>query len=148
MSAPDPRTPGARFDPERFLEFARRVGHGGALGIFYRDHGPDWAELGLPYDERLIGMPESGILASGPIVSLMDMACGVSIWVRIGHFRPQATMDLRVDYLRPAAPGRTVTGRGECYRLTRSVAFVRGLAHDGDAADPVAHVSGTFMFTD
>lgn len=148
MSADDPRTSGALFDPEKFLSFARRVGHGGALGIFYRAHGSDWAELGLPYDERLVGMPESGILASGPIVSLMDTACGVSIWVKTGRFRPQATLDLRVDYLRPAVPGRTVAGRGECYRLTKSVAFVRGIAHDGDPADPVAHVSGTFMFTD
>jgi acyl-coenzyme A thioesterase PaaI-like protein len=64
-----------------------------------------------------------------------------------GGFLPHATLDLRVDYLRPAASGRTVIGRGECYRVTRSVAFVRGIAHDGDAADPVANVAGTFMFT-
>ena len=45
------------FDPERFMKLVRRVGHGGALGILYRDHGEDWAELALPYDERLVGMP-------------------------------------------------------------------------------------------
>jgi len=55
------------------------------------------------------------------------------------------TLDLRVDYLRPAVPERTVIGRGECYRLTRSIAFVRGIAHDGDPNDPVAHVAGTFI---
>lgn len=136
------------FDPKRFLEFARRVGHSGSLGVQYRDHGKDWVELCLPYDERLVGMPETGILASGPIVSLMDMCCGVSIWCRTGRFHPQATLDLRVDYLRPATPGNAIVGRGECYRIARSVAFVRGTAHDGDPADLVAHVSGTFMFTD
>ncbi len=36
-------------------------------------------------------------------------------------------------------------GRGECYRITRSIAFVRGQAHDGDPGDPLAHVAGTFM---
>jgi len=41
-----------------------------------------------------------------------------------------------------------VIGHGECYRVTRRIAFVRGYAHDGDADDPVAHVAGTFMFTD
>jgi len=41
-----------------------------------------------------------------------------------------------------------VIGRGECYRLTRRVAFVRGMAHEGDPADPIAHVAGTFMMTD
>ena len=139
---------GQAFDPERFMNYVRQVGHGGALGIAYRGHGDDWSELTLPYDERLVGMPDSGILASGPIISLMDMATSLAIWVRLGRFRHQATLDLRVDYLRPAVPGRDIVGRGECYRVTRSVGFVRGLAHDGEVDDPVAHVSGTFMFTD
>jgi uncharacterized protein (TIGR00369 family) len=136
------------FDPRLFLSYIEKVGHGGAVGIFYHDHGGDWCELGLPYDERLIGMPETGVVASGPIISLMDMATSLAIWIRLDRFRHQATLDLRVDYLRPAAPGRDIIGRGECYGATRSIGFVRGIAHDGDAADPVAHVTGTFMFTD
>ena len=144
----DPRSPDAAFDPERFMSYVRRVGHGGAIGIAYHDHGDDWAELCLPYDPRLIGVAETGIIASGPIISLMDMATSLAIWIRLGHFRHQATLDLRVDYLRPAAPGRNIIGRGTCYGTTRSVGFVRGLAHDGDAEDPVANVTGTFMFTE
>ena len=136
------------FDPKLFMSYVRTLGHGGALGIGYRGHGEDWAELDLPYDEKLIGVVASGVIASGPIISLMDMATSLAVWIRLGRFRHQATLDLRVDYLRPATPRMTIVGRGECYRTTRSVGFVRGLAHDGDAADPVAHVSGTFMFTD
>ena len=119
-----------------------------AVGIVYHDHGPDWVELALPYEEKLIGVAESGIIASGPIISLMDMATSLAIWAKLDRFRHQATLDMRVDYLRPATPGRTIIGRGECYRVTKSVGFTRGLAHDGDAADPVAHVAATFMFTD
>jgi len=144
----DPRAAAAAFDPRRFMDYVRQVGHGGALGIYYHGHGDNWVELGLPYADELVGMAETGILASGPIVSLMDMATSMAIWVRLGRFRHQATLDLRVDYLRPATPGRAIVGRGECYGVTRSIGFVRGVAHDGDAADPVAHVSGTFMFTD
>lgn len=136
------------FDPERFMGFVTRVGHGGALGIAYRAHGDDWVELALPWREELVGMPESGILASGPIISLMDMATSLSIWIKLGRFRHQATLDLRVDYLRPAVPGRSVIGRAECWGVTRSVCFARGLAHDGDPADPVAHVSAAFMGTE
>jgi len=147
VSGADPKS-AERFDPERFMTYVRRAGHSGALGISYLCHGEDWLELSLPYDERLVGMEESGIVASGPIVSLMDMACGLSIWVRLGRFRHQATLDLRVDYLRPARPGQAIVGRGTCYDVTRSVAFVRGLAHDGDPEDPVANVTGTFMFTE
>jgi uncharacterized protein (TIGR00369 family) len=147
MTEADPRQ-AQPFDPALFMSYVRDVGHGGAIGIAYRDHGEDWAELSLPYDERLIGMVETGIIASGPIISLMDMATSLAIWIRLGRFRPQATLDLRVDYLRPAHPGRTIIGRGSCYAVTRSVGFVRGSAHDGDPADPVASVTGTFMFTD
>ena len=135
------------FDPKLFTELVRRVGHGGALGILYVGHGPDWVELGLDYSEKLVGVPETGVIASGPIISLMDMATSMAIWVKLDRFRPQATLDMRVDYLRPAVPGRRIVGRGECYRTTKSIGFVRGLAHDGDEGDPVAHVTGTFMFT-
>ena len=135
------------FDPELFTAYASQVGHGGALGIGYHDHGPDWVELGLDYHERLIGVVKSGVIASGPIISLMDMATSMAIWVKLDRFRHQATLDMRVDYLRPATPGRKIIGRGECYAVTRSVGFVRGLAHDGDASDPVANVAATFMFT-
>lgn len=134
------------FDPERF--FRAGLGHGGALGIRYHAHGADWTELALPYDEKLVGNLGTGVVASGPILSLMDMATSIGVWLRADAFVAHATLDLRVDYLRPATPGKTVIGRGECYRLTRSIAFVRGQAHDGDPADPLAHVAGTFMAPD
>lgn len=132
------------FDLQRFVSGGFH-GHGGRLGIQYVAHGADWAEIALPYDPQLIGDPESGVIASGPILALMDMATSIGVWLRLGAFHPHATLDLRVDYLRPATPGKTVIGRGECYRITRSIAFVRGQAHDGDPADPLAHVAGTFM---
>jgi uncharacterized protein (TIGR00369 family) len=147
VDPPGPRDPQGAFDPERFMTYVRQLGHGGAIGIRYHDHGGDWCELALPYRNDLVGVPETGIIASGPIISLMDMATSLAIWIRLGAFRHQATLDLRVDYLRPAAPGRTIIGRGICYGTTKSVGFVRGMAHDGDADDPVANVTGTFMFT-
>ncbi len=139
MSTPIP------FLPERFFE--RPFGHGNALGIGYCGHGDDWAELKLPYSEKLVGDVASGVIASGPILAMMDMATSVGVWLKRGGFLPHATLDLRIDYLRAATPGKTVIGRGECYHLTRSVAFVRGMAHDGDPDDPLAHVAGTFMVT-
>lgn len=141
----DSETPDGRaFDPRRL--FAGRFGgHGGRLGIVYHDHGDDWSELALPWYPDLVGDPASGIIASGPILALMDMATSVGVWRKLDAFKAHATLDLRIDYLRPARPGQTVIGRGECYRITRSIAFVRGQAHDGDPDDPLAHVAGTFM---
>lgn len=141
----DSEMPPARaFDP-KLLFGGRFGGHGGRLGIVYHDHGDDWAELALPWHADLVGDEASGIIASGPILALMDMATSVGVWLKLDAFKGHATLDLRIDYLRPARPGNTVIGRGECYRITRSIAFVRGQAHDGDPNDPLAHVAGTFM---
>ncbi|NBW75360.1 MAG: PaaI family thioesterase [Sphingomonadaceae bacterium] len=139
--------PGSRFDPGLASRMMTRHGHGGWLGIRYHDHGENWVELSLPWREDLVGIDGKGVLASGPIISLMDNATSMSVWTMTGQFVPHATLDLRVDYMRAASPGQTVIGRGECYKLTRTISFIRGIAHDGDPADPVAHVIGTFMAT-
>ena len=134
-----------RFDPERFFELARRVGHGRALGLEYRASGPNWMELSLPWREELVGITETGLLASGAIVSLVDTASGGSVWMTLGRFLPIVTLDLRLDYMRPAVKGETVIARCECVKLTRRIAFVRGIAHGGDPERPIAHSAGTFM---
>ena len=83
MSDATPRN----FDPERL--FAMRFdGHGSALGIAYHAHGDDWAELALPYDPRLVGDMASGVLASGPVLALMDMATSVAVWRKARMFKP------------------------------------------------------------
>lgn len=139
--------PGIEFDPALAAKVMTRHGHGGWLGLRYHAHGENWVELALPWREELVGIDGAGVLASGPIISLMDNATSMSVWTRCGRFVPHATLDLRVDYMRAARPGNTVIGRGECYKLTRTISFIRGIAHDGDPADPVAHVAGTFMAT-
>lgn len=135
------------FDPVMMVRMMCGHGHNRLMGVQYHRHGPGWAELFLPYTIELASDLETGILASGPIFTMMDMATSMSIWLKTGKVQPQATLDLRIDYLRPAEPGKDIFGRGECYHLTRSIAFVRGQAHDGDPNRPIAHVAGTYMFT-
>ena len=136
------------FDPQTFFKLARRVGHGRALGLDYHDSGEAWVELALPWRPELVSIPETGIMATGAIVSLIDTCSGTAVWKRMGGFKPIVTVDLRLDYLRPAAKGETVVARCECYKLTRRVAFVRGVAHGGEDARPIAHSAATFMITD
>lgn len=133
------------FDPKQAAGFFFRHGHSGWLGLRYSNHGDDWVELELPWREDLLGEEERHVLASGPIISLLDMASGMSIWTASKVFSPVATLDLRVDYQRPAKERSAVKGRVECYRRTRSAAFVRGIAYDEDPADPVATMAGVFM---
>jgi uncharacterized protein (TIGR00369 family) len=136
------------FDPEQFFKLARQVGHGRALGLDFHSAGENWVELALPWRDELVSLPDTGVLATGAIVSLIDTCSGTAVWQRLGDFRHIATMDLRLDYLRPALKGETVIARCECYKLTRRVAFVRGVAHGGDPERPVAHSAATFMIRD
>ncbi|MEM6477016.1 MAG: PaaI family thioesterase [Pseudomonadota bacterium] len=138
-------TPPAQFDAKQASQYFFRAGHTGWLGLRFGDQGENWVELELPWREDLLGEPHREVLASGPIISLMDMASGMAIWQTNKTFKPVATLDLRVDYQRPARERSNVWGRVECYRMTRSAAFVRGIAHDGDRDDPLAHVAGVFM---
>ncbi|WP_310467023.1 PaaI family thioesterase [Sphingomonas sp.] len=135
----------AGFDVERFFQLARQIGHGRALGMEFVAAGPDWTELRLPWRAELVGAPATGVLATGAVVSLIDTASGCAVWTSLGRFEPIVTIDLRIDYLRPAVKGETVFARCECVKLTRQVAFVRGVAHGGDPARPIAYSSGTFM---
>lgn len=129
------------------LETRAIAGHGGRLGQRYHAHGDDWIEVAQPWSEELVGDEETGVIASGPIIALMDVATSLAVWHRLRTLVAHATLDLRIDYLRPARPRHTVIGRGECLRIARSIAFTRGIAHDGDVNDPVAHVAATFMVT-
>ena len=139
------RTPLQKFDARAVAPHFFKFGHPGWLELEFSDCGDDWVELKLPWREDLLGEPDRPVLASGPIISLMDMASGMAIWHSRGEFLPVATLDLRVDYQRPSRERSAVWGRVECYRITRSAAFVRGIAHDGYIDDPVAHVAGVFM---
>ncbi len=47
--------------------------------------------------------------------------------------------------MRPAAPRADVTCEAHCYKLTRTIAFVRATAFDVDRDDPVATAQAAFM---
>ena len=98
-----------------------------------------------PNAAALSGDTVRGWLATGVTTALIDSACGCALHAHIGKFEPIATLDLRVDYLRPTRADLALHCRAECYRLTRTVAFLRAIAYQDDPAAPVASASGSFM---
>ncbi|HWA01674.1 MAG TPA: PaaI family thioesterase [Caulobacterales bacterium] len=97
-----------------------------------------------PYRAELVGDPDTGVIAGGVVTTFLDQLCGVAAVVAQTHPTPVATIDLRIDYMRPAEPGRDVLAEAQCFKLTRHVAFVRAVAYDAHANDPVAHATATF----
>lgn len=136
-----------KFDVSIIQKGFNSYGHTKFLGMDYVDSGDDWLELYIDWREELVADEQSGIMASAAIISLLDNATSLAIFKKMKMFKPQATMDMRVDYLRASPKGARVYGRGECYKLTSRIAFMRGIAHNGDRDDPIAHVTGTFIQT-
>ncbi len=99
----------------------------------------------IPYSAELVGDPLSGVLHGGVVTSMLDTTGGVAVISAVGLPTPIATLDLRIDYLRPSKPGEDLFARVECYKKTHNVAFTRGVAYNGDEADPVASMAATYM---
>lgn len=109
------------------------------------ERGKIWGEQ--PYDERLVGDPGTGVIHGGVVLTFLDNLCGKSCTAIMKEYRAVATLDLRIDYLRPAEKGQTIYGEAECYRATRSVGFTRAWAYHGDKEKMIASAQATFAIT-
>ena len=127
--------------------FSINVPHNKALGMRVVDMQPRVAVFELPYDEKLVGNPDTGVIHGGAITALLDGASGAAVFAALVDFAPIATLDLRIDYLRPAEVGKAVIAKATCYKLAKNVAFTRAVAYHDDEDDPIAHSVGTFMLS-
>lgn len=141
------------------LEFLRQIGQSmattvpqaAALGFRFVSVERGKGVIEVPWREDLVGDPDTGVIAGGVVTSLLDHTCGLAItaagYGAISGPFGTATLDLRIDYMRPAAPRAGVTAQAHCYKLTRSIAFVRAEAWDADASDLIATAQAAFMLT-
>ncbi|MBO6635128.1 PaaI family thioesterase [Parvibaculum sp.] len=123
----------------------QHVPHARALGmnVVNAKRGEAW--LSVPYDEKLVGNPQTGVIHGGVITSLLDNACGIAVQLALPARMSIATLDLRIDYMKPATPKLDLTAHTHCYKVTTNIAFVRGTAYHTDEDDPIATCVGTFM---
>jgi acyl-coenzyme A thioesterase PaaI-like protein len=75
----------------------------------------------------------------------MDSAAGCAVLSVTPEGYTIATLDLRIDYLQPAIAEQDMRGFAECYKRTRNLAFVRGIAYHEDRSNPIANFTACFM---
>ncbi len=142
----------AMSDKISVLEIVRRVHrhvpYAQELGLEVLEATREAVLVMMPANKALRGDAERGWLSTGAMTSLIDSTCGIALHAHLGQYEPIATLDLRVDYLRPARAELPLRCRAECYRLTRSVAFLRAVAYQDDEKSPAAAVTASFMRTD
>ncbi|HCX68434.1 PaaI family thioesterase [Parvibaculum sp.] len=137
------------FSPEDLMTMKdvliEHVPHAKAIGLKVEDVKLSEAWLSVAYSEQLIGNPETGVIHGGVITSLLDNACGIAVQLTLPGRMSIATLDLRIDYMKPATPKLDLMAHTHCYKVTKNIAFVRGTAYHTDEKDPIATCVGTFM---
>lgn len=126
-------------------QLASGAAHTHALGFAFDSLDGDRIRLKVPWREDLVGDPDTGVLAGGLVTALLDHVGGLAVWVALDRFESIATLDLRVDYMRAAEPRRDLIAEARCYRLTRSIAFVRAWAFEDEPSNPVAAAQSAYM---
>lgn len=127
-------------------KFIEAIPFSRALGMQVEDIGDGRAVISMPYGPHMVGDPRTGVVHGGVVSALMDTCGGAAVVCHPRSGGPTATIDLRIDYMRPATPEQGLTAEAICYHVTRSVAFVRATAWDSDKDRPVAAVTGAFTF--
>src|SRR5712675_1609174 len=136
--------------PLQFDELAKAIGGRcsvyGLISRLQLDRAaPGEAWSSLPYRPVFVGDTTTGVLHGGVVTAMLDESCGMAVQLALDGTRAIATLDLRIDYQKPATPGLSIKAHSVCYRVTRSIAFVRSTAYQESEDDPVATATACFM---
>src|SRR5215468_9330917 len=77
--------------------FSDTIPHNKALGIQVLAVARGLASMKLDWRDELVGNPETGVLAGGPITAMLDACCGMAVATMLRDPKPFATLDLRID---------------------------------------------------
>ena len=124
---------------------ARRSVYGSISGLRLDRAAAGEAWSSLPYRPVFVGDTATGVLHGGVVTAMLDESCGMAVQLALDGTRAIATLDLRIDYQKPATPGLSIRAHSLCYRVTRSIAFVRSTAYQESEDDPVATATACFM---
>jgi len=128
-----------------YLEKICQTPHAKKLNLKLVSAGEQSITLTLPYSKEIVGDSINNYIHGGAVSTAIDTACGAAIFQLQNNLRALATLDLRVDHIRPATPGKDISIFAECYHLTHTIAFVRATAFTDDIDNPTATAVGSFI---
>jgi uncharacterized protein (TIGR00369 family) len=112
------------------------------IDIVALEHGR--AVLVVPFRPELVGDPFRPALHGGVISALADTCGGCAVWSTIGEGDRVSTIDLRVDYLRPARL-EDLHAAGEVQRVGNRVGVAKiSLFHPSRPDELVGEAKGVY----
>ena len=113
------------------------------LGIRLVQATADGAELEMIVDER--HLRTLGLLHGGVTATLLDTAMGLAAMRRAPQSQHAVTMQLNVNYIRPAWKGERLVATSLLTHVGRQTSVARGEVRTGNA-ELVAQGTATFLF--
>lgn len=104
-------------------------------------------EARVAYRPEFLGDAAAGLWHTSVATALADSACGLAVFLALPGFEAIATLDLRMDYLRPAVADQDLYVVAECHHVTRSAIFAHATIHQGDGERPTARCTAVFVRT-
>ena len=102
----------------------------------------------LPSSEHLIGNTSIPAIHGGVVGAFLELTALAQLIIREPARRQPRTIDMTIDYLRPARGGLTTYARADVRKLGRRIASVHVEAWQDARANPVAALRGHFMLSE
>lgn len=111
------------------------------LGLSITEVGDGEITIELPWRDEFVVNPDGGYLHGGILATLIDLTADWAIATKLG--RPFPTVDIRVDYHRPAVKTR-LRAKGRIVRLGSTFSTAEALVED-EAGNLLASGRGTYF---
>lgn len=125
--------------------FNEQVPHSRDLGMEVVAVETNQVRMRLPPQPWLLGDDDAEEICNSVLYSLADSAAGLAVFAATRTLATIATLDLRMDYLRPAPNGQALLAIANCIHLTDELALIHCEICSESEAKTVATGHATFM---
>ena len=132
-------------DMERFRVALESLPHHAKLGLRTAEIAPGRCTTYIEFRPELVGDPNRRVLHGGVVIALIDTTAGAAVYTSLPPETSLATLDMRIDHLKPTEPDKRLYATAELYGLTRRIAFVRTSAYQDDPGNRVAYCIASYM---